>query len=131
MDSDLKAIQKLIRQLYQSVSFHRSRTPDWHTLQQAFWPKAQLVRSGLQNIETYRLDQFMDWVDRARAQGLVAFSEEETDASTHIMGNLAHRSSHYRATVEGDTIEGVNSIQMLKHEGKWKIISILWDVPTP
>lgn len=131
MDNDLQAIQLLIRELYQSISFKRNEPPDWTTFKGHFWDKAQLIRAGPSGIEHYTLEHFVEWVERARASGLGAFREVENDASTHMMGNLAHRASHYRATLENGAIEGVNSIQLLKHEGSWKVISLLWDVPPP
>ncbi|MBN9418832.1 hypothetical protein ABS71_17245 [bacterium SCN 62-11] len=131
MDNDVQAIAQLVRELYLAVSFERNKPPDWPALGRILWPKAQLVRAGLSGIEHYTLEQFMEWVETARANGLASFLEEETDASTHLMGQIAHRSSHYRATLDGGTIEGVNSIQMLKYDGQWKIISLLWDVPPP
>ena len=131
MDNDLRAIQKVMKELYQSISFDRKKAPDWITLKGHFWEKAQLVRAGPGGIEHYDLERFSQWVESARANGLVSFQEEETDASTHIMGSLAHRASHYQASIEGGSIVGVNSIQLLKHQGKWKILSMLWDVPPP
>ena len=131
MDNDLRAIQKLIRELYQAISFQRNQPPDWTTLKSHFWEKAQLVRAGLSGIEHYDMERFSEWVEGARANGLSSFQEEETDASTLILGNLAHRASHYKVTLESGSVEGVNSIQILKHQGKWKIISMLWDVPPP
>lgn len=131
MSNDLRSIQKLIRELYQSICFDRKQAPDWTTLQSQFWDQAQLVRAGLNGIEHYDLQRFRYWVEGARSNGLVSFQEEEIDASTHIMGNLAHRASHYKATIEGGSIQGVNSIQLLKHQGQWKIVSMLWDVPPP
>lgn len=131
MDNDLQAIQQLMRELYQSISFQRNQPPDWSTLRNCFWDKAQLIRAGLSGIEHYTMDRFSEWVEQARSNGLGSFLEEETDASTHMMGSLAHRASHYRATIEGGSIEGVNSIQLLKSQGEWKIISLLWDVPAP
>lgn len=120
MDNDLRAI-----------SFDRNKAPDWTTLKSHYWEKGRLVRAGLSGIEHYDLASFSQWVESARANGLASFQEEETDGSTHIMGNLAHRASHYQATIEGGSTVGVNSIQLLKHQGSWKIFSMLWDVPPP
>lgn len=131
MDNDLQAVQLLIRELYQSISFKRNEPPDWTTFQGHFWGQAQLIRSGISGIEQYTLERFIAWVEQARSNGLVAFQEVENDASTHMMGNLAHRASHFRATLDSGTIEGVNSIQLLKYDGQWKVISLLWDVPPP
>ncbi|MCW5871651.1 MAG: hypothetical protein KIS61_30650 [Candidatus Eremiobacteraeota bacterium] len=131
MDNDLQAIQQLVRELYRSISFQSKQPPDWTALKGCFWDRAQLIRAGLSGIEHYNLERFIEWVEQARANGLGSFQEEETDASTHMMGSLAHRASHYRATIEGGAIEGVNSIQMLKCQGQWRIISLLWDVPAP
>jgi len=134
MDNDLQAIQLLIRELYSSISFNRQQAPNWEVLRSHFCDRGQLVRVGLSGVEHYSVSEFIEWVEQARSNGLVSFQEEETDASTHLMGELAHRTSHYRATLDdgrGGSIEGINSIQILKTGGKWKVVSLLWDVPTP
>ncbi|MFN8610015.1 MAG: hypothetical protein U0931_20910 [Vulcanimicrobiota bacterium] len=134
MDNDLQAIHQLVRKLYLSISFSRQGGPDWDVLREHFWEHGQLVRSGLSGIEYYTVEQFIEWVESARDNGLSAFQEEETESSTHLMGSLAHRASHYRASLDegrGGTIEGINSIQILKSNGHWKIVSLLWDVPPP
>ena len=134
MDNDLQAIHQLVRQLYLAISFNRQGGPDWDVLRSHFWEKGQLVRSGLSGIEYYTVEQFTEWVDTARANGLGSFQEEETDSTTHLMGHLAHRASHYKATLDdghGGSVEGINSIQILKSDGQWKIVSLLWDVPPP
>lgn len=134
MDNDVSAIQEVVQQLYASISFTAEFPPDWERLRGLFVGPGQLVRNLAQGPEMLTVDTFQVWVENARGTGLTTFHEEETDSSTHLMDTLAHRASHYRATVggpQGGTIEGVNSIQLIQCNGGWKILSLAWDVPNP
>lgn len=129
MESDLKAIEEVVRRLYESISFGLEDPPNWDRLRRSFHPKGQLIRNVGEEQEVYSVERFVQWVTRARQQGLATFSEVETDASTHLMGSIAHRASHYRATTGGTTQIGVNSIQLMKCDGEWKVLSLAWEVP--
>ena len=111
-----KPVNQLIAQLYGAMGSPQ----DWRTMRSLFWKKAQLVCATPHATESYTLSQFIEWVEQDNP---VDYHPEETQAITHFMGDVAHRASHYRA---GERI-GINSIQLLKIEGHWKIISLLWD----
>lgn len=132
MENDLRTIEEVIRLLYASVSFDANNPPTWDRLRRLFHPRGQLFRNLRETQEVYSVETFIQWVNKARQQGLVSFFEEETDASTHLMGGLAHRTSHYKASTGGPSgaIQvGINSIQMMKCDGEWKVLSLAWEVP--
>lgn len=57
-----------------------------------------------------------------------AFNEKEIGSETTYFGNVAHRISYHTYctnTIDSITDRGVNSIQLVKMNGKWKIQSIL------
>lgn len=132
MDNDLRSIQELCRKLYGSISFSKDEPPVWERMRGLFHPQGQLFRNLSNGTEVFTVETFIQWIEKSRRDGLVSFFEEETDHSTHVMGSLAHRASHYRSTVGGPSggqIEGVNSIQLMKCDGEWKVLSLAWEVP--
>jgi hypothetical protein len=62
---------------------------------------------------------------------VASFVEKEIAGRTALFGTIAHRLSTYEAlfrTVGGDiSIRGINSIQYLKTENAWRVVSILWN----
>lgn len=132
MDNDLQGIQQTVRQLYACISFTTDYPPNWTGLSRLFLGDGQLVRNLEGGPEHFTLSAFREWVEKARQAGLASFHEEETDSSTHLMGSLAHRASHYRATVggpQGGSVDGINSVQLMKVEDEWKVVSLAWAVP--
>lgn len=130
MENDLRSIQDLCRKLYASISFSATDPPVWDRMRGLFHANGQLIRNLTGGPEVFTVETFIQWIEKSRRDGLASFFEEETDHSTHVMGGLAHRASHYRSTVGGTgQIEGVNSIQLMKCEGEWKILSLAWEVP--
>jgi len=133
VDNDLQAIQQLVNQLYSCISFGVDTPPNWERLRHLFLGEGQLIRNHARGPEAFTLKSFQKWVEKARSDGLQSFFVLVTDSSTHQLGTLAHRASHYHATVggpNGGVIEGVNSIQLMKCEGEWKVLSLAWEVPT-
>ena len=61
------------------------------------------------------------------------YVEEETHYIEERYGDIAHVFSTYETTWWGYqtvTGRGVNSIQMVRHDGRWWITAIIWDEPT-
>src|SRR5205809_7706707 len=59
-----------------------------------------------------------------------AFYENEVARRLEIFGNVAHAFSTYesrRAPGEKPFARGINSIQLVKTAGGWKIMNVLWD----
>jgi hypothetical protein len=58
------------------------------------------------------------------------FYEKEVVRKTHRFGNILQAFSTYEARedAEGDPVaRGINSIQLLQHEGRWWIVTVIWD----
>ncbi len=59
-----------------------------------------------------------------------AFYESEIARRIEVFGNVAHAFSTYesrRAPGEKPFARGINSIQLVKTAGGWKIMTVLWD----
>jgi hypothetical protein len=76
-------------------------------------------------MKTYRTD-----FERMIATGeLPSFWEGEIWRETRLFGDMAHVLSAYetRRTRDGDVLNrGVNSIQLFRRNGEWKISAMIW-----
>lgn len=86
-----------------------------------YHPAARLVRTG---VDEHHAD-----VDRKFAAA--AFLEEEIGHRCEVFGNIARVRSVYRSVYGSppDAREGrgVNFYNLIREDGRWKIMSIVWD----
>ena len=76
-------------------------------------------------------EEVKEFKEAFKAGNIFSFDEREVDSETTIFGEVANRVSyHIYHTNSNDSItkRGVNSIQLVKIKGKWKIQSILRQV---
>ncbi len=103
-----------------------------------FHPAARMVRTGMD--ETGRPfatvmtvnDHHAD-IDRKFVNA--AFLEEELDHQCEVFGNIARVRSVYRSVygsgVSAREGRGVNFYNLIRDNGEWKIMSIVWDNERP
>lgn len=138
MSSDEAAIGAALDAMYAMISGPRGPR-DWSRQREVFHPEARQMRTGLgedgkpwikiMGLDAYRADTTPFFMDND-------FFEVETGRRIQVFGNMAHAWSHYEArkTPHDPNPErrGINSIQLYKGEdGRWKIISMIWDNERP
>lgn len=105
---------------------------DWARFKALFVPEGRLV--PVSDAGPRILAQ-QDYVDRAGpAFAKDGFFETEIARRTERYGNVAHVFSTYvsRRTADGAPFaRGINSIQLVRVGGKWRILSITWQGETP
>lgn len=125
--NDLDAV---IRAMYESVCFEPGERPDWSVEKAIFAPGARMVRvhdGGVfeMDLQSYRAD-----IDRMIDAGeLPSFWEAEIWRRTDLFDDVAHVLSAYEArrSKGGVTIgRGVNSIQLFRRDGRWRISAMIW-----
>lgn len=138
---DVMTVEGIIKALYESVSFMAGRQPDYDRLRSLFHPDGKLIPpKGEKETKVLVLD--VDTFNaRSREHVVISglerkgFIEKEIARRSHAFGNIVHLFSTYesRHTVSDPTPiqRGINSIQLLKENGRWWVISILWDVERP
>ena len=123
-------LDDIIQAMYETVSYEEGGHPDWEREAQIFAPGARLVRINDEGIfefdrQTYRRD-----FERMIAEGqLPSFWEGELWRETRLFGDMAHVLSAYetRRGRDGAVINrGVNSIQLFRRDGEWKISAMIW-----
>jgi hypothetical protein len=127
-----QAVNRVVSAAYNLISFDPGTVPDYELLQSLFLPAATLYNFRGDSLEYLPIDQFLaDFRAAIEREEITAFREAELGGETEYFGNVAHRISSYETYSNGDlsVVErGVNSFQLLKIDGRWRINSITWDV---
>lgn len=126
------AFDDLIEKMYQSVSGPKG-APDWRHEREIFHPDARLMRvmpqaDGASRLKIMTIDQYMEDVTPFLSER--DFYEVEIARRTEVFGDTATILSayEYRFSPDGPTEKrGLNSIQLYREEGRWRIISMIWD----
>lgn len=133
---DFSSVDVLVKQLYGSIESGPQHNPDWSVFKQLFIPEARLGRIRDEGYELVTPAGFAANYDTLRARGVIhRFKEHEIGRKTERFGNVMHVFSTYEsdyATNEGpQKARGINSIQLIRQDGRWWVATIIWDVETP
>ena len=124
------SIDRIIAEMYDSVSFEPGTRPDWSRQGGIFVPGARLVRVNDEGVFEFDLDSYrLNFEGMIDSGVLPSFWEGEIWRETHQFGEIAHVLSAYetRQTRNGPPLNrGVNSIQLFEKDGQWRINSLMW-----
>ncbi len=130
---DLSSVDNIIEALYGVISGDKGVERDWNRFRNLFIPEAQLVPSS-KNKEGnlgYRI-MSPDGYINSSGHFLVenGFHEVEIHRVVEQYGSLLHLwstyESYHQKSDKKPFARGINSIQMIKKEGQWKIVQIYW-----
>jgi len=125
-------IDKAIEEGYKVWFVKNGDTPDFSKYDDYNTSTAMFQEYETDSIVVATLsDQVEGFKGAFEAGHLTSFDEREIGSETTYFGNVAHRISYhtYRTnSTDSITGRGVNSIQLVKINGKWKIQSILRQV---
>jgi hypothetical protein len=127
----VEALVALLEELYGSISFGPGQRPDFDKLRSLLFPGARLLRVQAGGVESMDVEGFIASFEEHLASGaLTEFRESEIARRVDRFGPMAHVFSTYATTITlgGVTLErrGINSIQLVRSEGTWKILTIYW-----
>ncbi len=138
---DLTSVDGIIKALYESVSFSPGRQPNFERLRTLFHPGGRLVPPRGEKDSATSVMDLETFIARSREHVVISglerkgFSETEVARRTHSFGNIAHLFSTYESrhlpTDPAPMQRGINSIQLLREQGRWWVISIAWDIERP
>ncbi len=131
--ADVATVDALVLALYASISGGAGQARDWNRMRSLFHPDARLVPmlktpKGMQT----RVLTIDDYVKRSGPMlERDGFFEQEIARKVETFGDFAHAWSTYegrRALAdEKPFLRGINSIQMVKQDGRWWVLQILWE----
>lgn len=124
-------IDQVMNNLYTSISFDGEKTADYDTFKSLFIDGARLI--SVHDTTSYQLtpaDYESLMLKRQKNGQLIAFTEKELFRKVDTYGNIAQVFSTYQTYLETpdgkDTARGINSIQLRKLNGRWKVVSTIW-----
>jgi hypothetical protein len=141
--ADTDSVDDVVRAVYDVIS-GPAGTRDWARFRSLFAEGARLIpirvpadassasASAGSSASVMTPDEY---AQRAGASfQKTAFYESEAARRVEAFGNIAHVFSTYesrRAPGEKPFARGINSFQLVKVGGAWKVITILWDSERP
>jgi hypothetical protein len=131
-NEELEAIQRAVDTLYSSLSFEEGGQPDTALFLSIFVNEGILINN---NGGKPRIISPKAFVERlTQMSGIKKFNEHEIRGETQYFGTIAQRFSTYDKHIELEerTVKGkgINSFQLVKVNGRWKVSAIIWNDET-
>ena len=135
---DYSTVEGIMSEIYASVTREPGEPFPWDRLRAVMLPEGimlpQRAQTGGQS-RIMNVDEFIAWIDGAwdsvigtpNDQG---FYERQTNLIVEEYGDIAHALTTYeKGTYEPRQINGrgLNSVQLVKRDGRWYVLSITWD----
>ena len=137
VSEDAATIDGVMRALYDVISGPAGAPRDWARLHALYAPHARLVPTRLSpdgDLAVESLDVAGYVASRAPYFAAHGFHEVELDRAVTRYGALAHVWSTYEArdTPDGPArFRGANSLQLLRRDGRWWVLSVMWQPEPP
>ena len=137
--ADVATPEALLRALYDVISGPAAQPRDWDRFRSLFLPGARLVyaqttQSGEERLHPMTVDDFVRIVTPVYAAG-GGFWERDVGHRMERFGNVAHVFTAYetrRAAADGPVVaRGINSVQLVRHQGRWWVVNLAWDTERP
>jgi hypothetical protein len=130
------ALDKIMREMYEVISFCEGEEPDWGRMKTVFHAQARFTRITPEGIDYFDLQSFQNMAMEMLDRGVyTSFFEEEIARKGQTFGAMAHVLSAYQTKRSPEALsclaQGVNSIQLLWTDSSWQVLSLLWDEVTP
>ena len=133
---DLRSVEQVVRDVYDLVSWTDGNTPDWEVVREVFIPQAIVVLRYPPDLKVMSVDGFLlDWLrfeNQLAAAGVSGFQETVTSAETTVFGDIAHVSVVYESSIPGTTRParpGVDLWSLIRVDGRWKVVSVVNELP--
>ena len=130
---DVETPESIVAALYDVISGPAGQERDWGRFRNLFAPGARLIPAApRQDGAAPASLSPEDYITRTSENFLKnGFFEREIARRAEAFGNVTHVFSTYEsrrtATDAVPMARGINSIQLLKHAGRWWIVTVLWD----
>lgn len=129
---DEAAIKAAVDSAYAAISFTNGKPPDTNRIKKYFIPQAQLINFIADTAQILSISDFAKaYKNYIETTHINYFFETEMFGRTDQFGNIAQRISTYKTFINSPDVvseRGVNSFQLIKTPGGWRVSSIIWDV---
>jgi hypothetical protein len=138
--ADVASVDAIIKALYEAVGFAPGGRQDSTRMRSLFMPGAHLVPPQNprrpDSVMVWTVDDYLRVVNAFLARdttgiGVRGFSEREASRRMETFGNLVHVFSTYESRYTArDSLpftRGINSIQLMRQNGRWWVVNIAWE----
>lgn len=138
--SDVASVDAIVEAAYDALARAPGAPFQWNRLRSLFLPGARLIPNVAQTggeLQPQTVEQFIAIVQAAWEENIgigspndKGFEERQVAARTEQYGSVAHVFSTYEKHFWQDPAvigRGINSFQLLRHNGRWWITGIIWD----
>jgi len=131
-DADRAAVDALIKAMYEVISFNEVGEPDWQRMQSLFSRHARITRITPDGTDYLDVRGFQELAKESFELGVYTrFFEIEVLRDERRFGGLSHVLSAYESRHDPSALEpfarGVNSLQLIREDDGWKVLSLFWD----
>ena len=127
--------EDVVNELYRLVTIEKGQETDWEQVRQLFLPQAVIVlRISKTETQVFDvqgwIDDFKTWDEKAKVKE-TGFSEKIVKMKPRVFRDIANVFVLYEAAITGSThppTRGVDSIELIKKDGRWWIAAITNDL---
>ena len=127
----------VVAELYDLVTFDAGTTPDWNEVRSLFVDEAVIVlRTGREEMSVFSLEDFVaDFVDFLDDSGVeeTGFTERILGMKAFVYGDIAQVLVRFESFIPGsdrEPREGIDSFELVRREGRWRIVAVTNERPT-
>ena len=129
---DDTSIVHLLNQLYEVISFEEGDEPSWQGLKKLFSQQARITRVTPDGTDFMDPSSFLAMTQNMLELGAyTSFYEFEVARRIERFGDVAQVWSLYETrrhrAAPAALGRGVNSIQLIREKGEWRVLGLLWD----
>ncbi|UCC82155.1 MAG: hypothetical protein JSW46_14345 [Gemmatimonadota bacterium] len=134
----LETAEGLVSEIYDMVSAEAGNVPDWEAVKSLFIPQAVVVlRTSREATTVFSVESFLqDFVNfyENTPAGANGFTERVLAMKSLVFGDMANVLVLYEAQITGSARppqQGVDNFSLIKQDGRWWIVSVTNEIPTP
>jgi hypothetical protein len=130
--ADVASLDAVMRAVYDVISGPAGQKRDWNRMRSLFTANARLMPHGARGLRSGSVEDYI--TSSGPFLEKEGFIEREIARRVEQYGDIAHVFSTYEARNRADgpvIMRGINSFQLVRHAGRWWVVSIMWQAETP
>jgi len=130
--ADVASLDAIMRAVYDVISGPAGQKRDWNRMRSLFTANARMMPHGPRGLRSGGVEDYISSSGPFLEER--GFVEREIGRKVEQYGDIAHVFSAYEGRFSvGDAapVRGINSFQLVRHAGRWWVVSIMWQAETP
>ena len=130
--ADVSSVDSILHAVYDVISGPAGEKRDWNRMRSLFTADARLMPKGSAGLRSGSVENYIAASGPQLEQN--GFIEREVARRVEQYGDIAHVFSTYEARNSADgpvILRGINSFQLVRHQGRWWVVSIMWQAESP